>query len=101
MPKAPPILKRKLPRKTWTNPTKRIGGRRRQHERRLLLTDHPLCAECEKHGRVTEATIRDHIRALALGGTDTRDNTQPLCKPCHDEKTKRESILGATRARGG
>jgi 5-methylcytosine-specific restriction protein A len=31
----------------------------------------------------------DHIIELALGGTNTIDNVQPLCKPCHMAKTVR------------
>jgi 5-methylcytosine-specific restriction endonuclease McrA len=33
------------------------------------------------------ATEVDHIQELALGGTNTIDNLQPLCKPCHLHKT--------------
>ena len=33
------------------------------------------------------ATEVDHIIELAAGGTNTVDNTQPLCKPCHQAKT--------------
>jgi 5-methylcytosine-specific restriction endonuclease McrA len=33
------------------------------------------------------ATEVDHILELALGGTNTIDNLQPLCKPCHLHKT--------------
>ena len=53
------------------------------------LVEHPLCAACEAVGRVTAATIVDHItphrgdQALFWD----RDNWQSLCKPCHDRKT--------------
>jgi 5-methylcytosine-specific restriction endonuclease McrA len=33
------------------------------------------------------ATDVDHIIELARGGTNTIDNVQPLCKPCHIHKT--------------
>jgi hypothetical protein len=33
------------------------------------------------------ATQVDHIIELAIGGTNTLDNLQPLCKPCHTAKT--------------
>lgn len=33
------------------------------------------------------ATEVDHIIELAIGGTNTIDNVQPLCKPCHLVKT--------------
>ena len=33
------------------------------------------------------ATEIDHIIELADGGSNTLDNLQPLCKPCHATKT--------------
>jgi len=33
------------------------------------------------------ATEVDHIIEVARGGTNTIDNLQPLCKPCHMAKT--------------
>jgi len=33
------------------------------------------------------ATQVDHIIELAIGGTNTLDNLQPLCRPCHTAKT--------------
>lgn len=32
----------------------------------------------------------DHILPIAFGGKNIIDNLQPLCKPCHKEKTKNE-----------
>nr|WSW47039.1 HNH endonuclease [Streptomyces sp. NBC_01001] len=29
-------------------------------------------------------------RPLALGGTDTDGNVQPLCRPCHKLKTRKD-----------
>lgn len=54
-----------------------------------FLRLHPLCAQCERDGLVTEANEVDHIiphkgdRALFWN----RDNWQSLCKPCHGRKT--------------
>lgn len=64
-----------------------------------LFMRNPLCAECERNGRVTAATQRDHIKALSEGGTDTDDNVQALCAACHDEKSLQESIRAQRRAR--
>jgi 5-methylcytosine-specific restriction protein A len=87
---------------SWgTTKGKRITGRRLQRERERLFADRPLCAECERQGRVTPAKIRDHVRPLAFGGTDTEANTQPLCIACHDIKSKAEAAEGARRTRGG
>jgi 5-methylcytosine-specific restriction protein A len=46
---------------------------------------------CTAAGRVTPATQLDHIVPKAKGGTDSVDNLQPLCKPCHDNKTIQDS----------
>ena len=62
-----------------------------QQARKGYLARHPLCVECEKQGKITPATVVDHIiphrgdRALFW---DT-NNWQPLCKSCHDRKTAR------------
>ena len=55
------------------------------------LRKHPLCAECEHHGRVTQATVVDHIQAHH-GDTELfwdRTNWQSLCKHCHDSHKQR------------
>ncbi len=65
----------------------RIRGRALQGIRRTHFTDNPLCVECEKRGRVTLATVLDHIVALENGGSDTDANRQGLCTDCHSAKT--------------
>ena len=57
--------------------------------RKAFLQKHPLCAECGKEGKLTPATVVDHI--IPHRG-DKRlfwdeHNWQPLCKDCHDRKT--------------
>ncbi|WP_326771078.1 HNH endonuclease (plasmid) [Streptomyces sp. NBC_01591] len=32
----------------------------------------------------------DHIEPLAMGGTATDGNVQPLCRPCHRRKTRED-----------
>ena len=57
--------------------------------RKTFLQKHPLCAECRKNGRLTPATVVDHIiphrgdRKLFWD----ENNWQSLCKDCHDRKT--------------
>lgn len=90
-------------REAWTKKpteTKRVTGRKLQAMRERLFKGNPLCAECERQGRVTLATQRDHIKPLAEGGTDDDDNVQGLCKPCHDAKSKDESQRGRGRWTG-
>jgi len=53
---------------------------------RAFLRAHPLCVMCERAGRVTAATVVDHIvrhRQDPLLFWD-RCNWQPLCKVHHD-----------------
>lgn len=77
--------------------TKRVTGRRLQRMRNELFTADPLCAECQRAGRVTLASLRDHIKPLAEGGLDELSNTQGLCTDCHDAKTAAESLRGRRR----
>ena len=76
------------------NEATRIRGPELQRLRASLFSQTPLCVFCKDLGRVTVATERDHIVPLAQGGTDTRDNTQALCAPCHAQKSEREKQYG-------
>jgi 5-methylcytosine-specific restriction protein A len=69
----------------------RLRGRAgvKQRERRLRRTL-GLCEHCKAKGRTEVATEVDHIKPLSLGGEDIDENTQNLCRPCHDAKTKRD-----------
>ena len=57
--------------------------------RKAFLQKHPLCAECGKEGKLTPATVVDHI--IPHRGNKRlfwdEHNWQPLCKDCHDRKT--------------
>jgi 5-methylcytosine-specific restriction protein A len=88
-------------RKPWQGQTQqqRITGRQLQALRARLFDRQPLCVVCQARGRVTLATIRDHIVPLAEGGADTDDNTQALCAACSDAKTQKESARGRQRWR--
>lgn len=68
--------------------------------RSVLFASNPLCAECERLGRVTLATQRDHVIPLAEGGADDDSNTQGLCFDCHEGKSLAESLRGRRRAAG-
>lgn len=63
-----------------------------QKARKLFLVSQPLCVECERAGKLTPATVVDHIRPhrgdQALFWDEK--NWQPLCKRCHDQKTRLE-----------
>ena len=89
------------PRGTWVKvtPTKRITGRRLQTMRAALFKRSPLCAECQRQGRVTAATQRDHVIPLAEGGLDNESNEQALCDACHETKSADEAERGRWRRR--
>ncbi|QKE40296.1 MAG: HNH endonuclease [Ferrovum myxofaciens] len=83
-------------RKQWDdrrgNASARGYGSRWQRARAVFLSYHPLCAECNRQGRVTPASVVDHIqphRGNQESFWDT-NNWQSLCKPCHDIKTVKE-----------
>lgn len=71
---------------------KHYGNARWRKARATYLSRHPLCVECERFGRVTEATVVDHI--IPHKGDmslfwDT-SNWQALCARHHNRKTARE-----------
>lgn len=67
----------------------RIRGRELQRIRDEHFRAHPLCVRCLAMDppRYSIATELDHTLALTNGGTDTPDNRQGLCAPCHVDKT--------------
>lgn len=70
-------------------PPGRIYNRARWRRcRRSVLAAHPLCAECERQGRITLATDVDHIIPYdGTGNPYDPANLQPLCHSCHSRKT--------------
>lgn len=88
------------------SPRRELGGRGTSHERGYggrwrrarvaYLAEHPLCAECARHGRVTPARVVDHVTPHR--GDDglfwDQGNWQSLCDytsqwDCHGAKTGR------------
>lgn len=80
--------------------TDRLRGRAAVHRRKRWLEANPLCVQCTKEGRVTAATVPDHIVALVNGGADTEDNLQSLCTECHRLKTAKDLGHRARRTIG-
>lgn len=65
--------------------------------RKTYLLQHPLCEECEKHGRVTPAKEVHHIKAISEGGDRLNpDNLMAVCRACHQKFTE-----GQIKARRG
>lgn len=67
--------------------TPRLRGRRAVAQRHRRLYAEPLCRDCKAKGRITAATVPDHIVPLTKGGPDTDDNIRCLCEPCHTIRT--------------
>lgn len=58
--------------------------------RKRFLTQHPLCEQCRREGRVTAAAEVHHILPLSQGGSHEETNLMALCKPCHSRITATE-----------
>jgi 5-methylcytosine-specific restriction enzyme A len=56
----------------------------------------PLCAECEREGKLTVATEVDHMVPISRDRSRRLDpdNLQSLCHPCHVAKTARDKGIG-------
>ena len=78
----------------------------------LFLAHKGRCASCTLPIPPGKGWDIDHIIPLALGGSDTTDNMQILCRPCHGTKTIKRDVpaiakverirakhLGAARSR--
>ena len=66
------------------------------------MAEHPLCAECERQGRLTAAGCVDHI--IPHEGDYERfwdeTNWQSLCASCHARKTRKKNSA-SRQATGG
>ena len=70
-------------------------GRLSQSARAALWTAHDgLCAACKCPVGLHEFQA-DHIISLVGGGDNLMRNWQPLCAPCHLEKTRLDVAIGA------
>ena len=60
---------------------------------RWYRSQHPLCVECERQGRVKPSEHVDHVQAVT-GPDDplfwAESNHEALCRPCHSRKTAKE-----------
>lgn len=65
----------------------RLRGRKAVETRRRRLRNEPMCRDCKEQGKVTLATVPDHIVPLSQGGTDTDDNIRCLCDVHHRLRT--------------
>jgi 5-methylcytosine-specific restriction protein A len=82
--------------------TKSLYGSRWQPYRLAQLRAEPLCRFCLQRGRLTPATVVDHIERHDGTWRDPRfwnpANFQSLCKSCHDGV--KQALDRSGRARG-
>jgi 5-methylcytosine-specific restriction enzyme A len=64
------------------------------------LAEHPLCAMCERMGRITEAKVADHIKPHNNDPLLFYDinNLQSLCSSCHSGIKRMADIHGYSQA---
>ena len=71
------------------------GWRWKKHVRPARLRANPLCAICLKQGRVTAATVVDHVVAHKLDpDLFWNGELQSLCARCHDSVKQKEERSG-------
>ena len=72
-----------------------------QRYRLQFLKSNPLCVECDKLGKLTLATVVDHIQKHEGDTTLFWDesNHQALCKHCHD--SYKQTLEKSGYAKGG
>lgn len=81
-----------LHRNKRENASNRGYDSRWRKARNRYLKANPLCIHCKEQGKLTRATVVDHIRPHRGDKKLFWDesNWQPLCKKCHDRKTMTE-----------
>jgi 5-methylcytosine-specific restriction protein A len=82
----------KLHKDDRPNASERGYDSRWRRASKLYLQYNPLCRNCAKEGKLATAEVVDHI--VPHRGDQTlfwdQSNWQPLCKRCHDRKTRTE-----------
>ena len=63
--------------------TRKRYGRAWKRIRDRYIAAHPLCEQCQQHGRITPATEVHHIKPLRESNDNSEENLRALCKGCH------------------
>ena len=70
--------------------------------RKLVLSEDPLCRICSVLGRVSLATVVDHVVPVKAGGARfDMANLQGLCVACHNRKSAGERADWSRTPEGG
>ena len=69
------------------NSAKRGYDRQWRKVRERYMQEHPVCEDCEQHGRITAAAQVHHMRTIADAPhlRLDHDNLRSLCVPCHQK----------------
>lgn len=87
MPDRPETFGRKRPAcRSGGSLAKRDTSAAYKRQRLAILSAEPLCRYCFNQGRITAATILDHIIALSLDGNNEAVNLAPACEACNSAK---------------
>lgn len=62
-------------------------------ERKAFIQWNPLCAECQRNGKVTAAQVVDHIIPHPVHDFWDKTNWQPLCKSCNNKKGEQDKKM--------
>lgn len=100
MPRAPAVFRmysKAQAERGWHSRTQAAGRHlynttRWRKRRALQLHEQPLCAACEAEGRVTAATVADHV--VPHKGDEVafwEGALQSMCAECHNRKTANEN----------
>lgn len=76
--------------------TRRTFSTKRYMER--LLDFNGRCAGCDCKCGGANGLEWDHVIPIAMGGDDTIENLQPLCKGCHRAKTS-DDVANVAKAK--
>lgn len=60
-------------------------GRAWKRIRDRHISQHPLCEQCEKEGKLIPAAEVHHKIPISKGGTHARENLMSLCRSCHNK----------------
>lgn len=69
---------------------KKRYGRQWKKIRDRYIKLHPMCEQCKRDGKLTEAQEVHHIVPLSKGGTHDEENLMALCTNCHSTITAKE-----------
>lgn len=86
--KPPREFKPSLPKRANPNRTLKLNRKAWANLRAVVLSEAPLCVECQRLGRIEPAREVDHINNDP--SDNRRENLQGLCSQHHAQKTRRD-----------